>query len=138
MLFRSTSNTFLFRLEFRKTCFLIFLNISKKVLEGNNLKKKDEAAALAKKIDGLKVVLTYKDGKLKTAATRGDGAVGEDVTANVRTIEAIPLSIEETRELVVEGEVFEQVGDVVLFLKQKTVEPFQDDSSVDLGATAEV
>lgn len=58
------------------------------------------------KIDGLKVVLTYRDGYLATAATRGDGAVGEDVTANVRTIEAVPLSVPERGELIVEGEVY--------------------------------
>lgn len=58
------------------------------------------------KIDGLKVVLTYRGGQLATAATRGDGAIGEDVTANVRTIEAVPLSIPEAREIIVEGEVY--------------------------------
>lgn len=42
------------------------------------------------KIDGLAVDLVYEDGALARAATRGDGRVGEDVTANVRTIEAIP------------------------------------------------
>src|SRR3990167_7350724 len=41
------------------------------------------------KIDGLKIVLTYENGILKTAATRGDGRVGEDVTNNVRTIGSI-------------------------------------------------
>lgn len=45
------------------------------------------------KLDGLAVSLVYEDGKLKTAATRGDGRVGEDVTQNVRTIESVPLSI---------------------------------------------
>lgn len=43
------------------------------------------------KIDGLAVSLTYEAGKLTRAATRGDGVVGEDVTANVRTIDAVPL-----------------------------------------------
>ncbi len=58
------------------------------------------------KIDGLKVVLTYEQGILKTAATRGDGAVGEDVTHNVRTIESVPLVLEKPVDCVVEGEVW--------------------------------
>lgn len=58
------------------------------------------------KIDGLKIVLEYKKGLLKTAATRGDGVVGEDVTHNVRTIESVPLSLSRPVDIIVEGEVW--------------------------------
>ncbi|MEK7185029.1 MAG: NAD-dependent DNA ligase LigA [Patescibacteria group bacterium] len=58
------------------------------------------------KIDGLKIVLEYEGGRLKTAATRGDGVIGEDVTANVRTIESVPLVLKEPVDIIVEGEVW--------------------------------
>ena len=58
------------------------------------------------KIDGLKVVLTYVKGNLITAATRGDGVVGEDVTHNVRTISSIPLTLTRPIDCIVEGEVW--------------------------------
>lgn len=45
------------------------------------------------KIDGLAVVLTYRDGSLSTGATRGDGTIGEDITANLRTIDSVPLRL---------------------------------------------
>jgi DNA ligase (NAD+) len=45
------------------------------------------------KIDGVAISLRYEDGRLATAATRGDGEVGDDVTANVRTIKAVPLTL---------------------------------------------
>ena len=45
------------------------------------------------KIDGLSIALTYEDGRLVRGATRGEGVRGEEVTANVRTIRAIPLSL---------------------------------------------
>ena len=62
------------------------------------------------KIDGLKVVLTYENGILVNAATRGDGSVGEDVTHNIRTIESVPLRLEEPVSLIAEGEVFMPIG----------------------------
>jgi DNA ligase (NAD+) len=58
------------------------------------------------KIDGLKVVLEYEKGILKTAATRGDGKVGEDVTENVRTMESVPLRLNKPLDIIVEGEAF--------------------------------
>ncbi|MBI4121234.1 MAG: NAD-dependent DNA ligase LigA [Parcubacteria group bacterium] len=58
------------------------------------------------KIDGLKIILTYVKGMLETAATRGDGKVGEDVTGNVRTIESVPLRLREDLNIVAEGEVW--------------------------------
>ncbi len=59
------------------------------------------------KIDGLSVSLVYENGVLSTGATRGDGAVGEDVTENIKTIRSLPLQIEDKREyLEVRGEVY--------------------------------
>lgn len=58
------------------------------------------------KIDGLKVVLTYKKGQLITAATRGDGKVGEDVTHNVRTIRTVPHKLKRPIDCIVEGEIW--------------------------------
>jgi len=61
------------------------------------------------KLDGLAVNLFYKDGTLTWAATRGDGFVGEDITANIRTIKSIPLTLNGDnipKEIEVRGEVF--------------------------------
>lgn len=58
------------------------------------------------KIDGLKVILTYREGILVQAATRGDGLVGEDVTQNIRTIKKVPQKIDFDGELIAVGEVW--------------------------------
>lgn len=58
------------------------------------------------KIDGLHIVLTYEKGMLVTAATRGDGNVGEDVTHNIRTIQEIPQKLSRPIDLIAEGEVY--------------------------------
>ncbi len=64
----------------------------------------DEEAVLSWKLDGLTVVLTYRDGRLEKAVTRGNGEVGEVVTNNAKTFSNIPLTIEYKGELVVRGE----------------------------------
>ena len=51
------------------------------------------------KLDGLAISLRYEDGLLKTAATRGDGEFGEKITHNIKTIEAVPLRLQELSEL---------------------------------------
>ncbi len=58
------------------------------------------------KIDGLKVILTYKNGLLTRAATRGNGEVGEDITHTVRTIKDVPQKLKEPRSLIAIGEVW--------------------------------
>lgn len=78
------------------------------------------------KIDGLAMSLTYKKGLLAIAATRGDGTIGEDVTQNIKTIEAIPLKLRDyskmikisaaaikiiTSEIEIRGEVYMKIKD---------------------------
>jgi DNA ligase (NAD+) len=58
------------------------------------------------KLDGLAISLHYENGILVAAATRGDGFVGENVTANAKQIRSIPKQIPESRKLEVRGEVF--------------------------------
>ena len=58
------------------------------------------------KIDGLSVSLVYKNGILVSAATRGDGTVGENITHNVKTIKNVPLSLPKNINIEVRGEIF--------------------------------
>ena len=71
------------------------------------------------KIDGLKIVFTYEKGLLKTAATRGDGVVGEDVTQNIKTIESVPLSLSRPIDIVVEGEVWMSASNLAKLNKKR-------------------
>ena len=65
---------------------------------------KDQAGILSWKLDGLTVVLTYHDGKLAKAVTRGNGEIGEVVTGNARMFLGLPLTIPFKGELVLRGE----------------------------------
>lgn len=68
--------------------------------------KKDIEYVGEVKIDGLGISLIYANGELQHCVTRGDGEVGEDVTANIVTIKTIPLRVKEKRPFEVRGEVF--------------------------------
>lgn len=64
----------------------------------------DKDGLLSWKLDGLTIVLTYKKGKLFSGVTRGNGAIGEVVTKNVKQFKNIPLTIPFDGELIVRGE----------------------------------
>ncbi|MCK5200796.1 MAG: NAD-dependent DNA ligase LigA, partial [Spirochaetales bacterium] len=66
----------------------------------------DLSFVVEEKIDGVSIVLYYKNGILDLAATRGNGSVGNDITENVRTIKSVPLRLTEAVDIVVRGEIF--------------------------------
>lgn len=71
------------------------------------------------KIDGLKVVMTYKDGELVRAATRGDGSVGEDITENIKTVKSIPLTLPSSHSMTVIGEAWMRKKDLDTVNKER-------------------
>lgn len=78
------------------------------------------------KIDGASVSLNYVSGILKTAATRGDGVVGEEITSNVRTIRSVPLKINisdklkyKLKDFEVRGEIFMRIDDFLNLNKER-------------------
>ena len=80
---------------------------SQRVAKGLGADPEAIAFSVEPKIDGLALSITYVDGVLTQAATRGDGRVGEDVTDNVRTIQNVPQTLKGVRGRVeVRGEVF--------------------------------
>jgi len=90
------------------------VNFDRRVREGLGLDAQDVAYAAEVKFDGLAINLRYEHGLFVQAATRGDGATGEDVTANIRTISGIPLRLHGDKipaVLDVRGEVMMFKGD---------------------------
>jgi len=64
------------------------------------------AFSIEPKIDGFGIELTYRAGMLVLGATRGDGRIGEDVTANVKSVKGVALKLREPRDIVVRGEIY--------------------------------
>ena len=79
----------------------------------------EQKGLLSWKLDGLTIVLTYRDGKLAKAVTRGNGEVGEVITNNARVFINLPVSIDFKEELVLRGEAvisyedFERINDSI-------------------------
>jgi DNA ligase (NAD+) len=89
------------------------------------------------KIDGLKVVFEYVDGVLQTAATRGNGRVGENVTANIKTIQSVPIVLRNPKTLIVEGEVLMTKSEFEKQNKKRLkagLEPFKNTRNIAAGS----
>lgn len=71
------------------------------------------------KLDGASIEVTYENGQLSLASTRGDGETGEDVTVNIRTIRALPLSIAHSGTLTLRGEVVIRKQDLAAVNEQR-------------------
>lgn len=86
-----------------------------------NISELEPIAVVAEpKIDGLSCTLRYERGQLIVAATRGDGADGEDITANVKTIRDIPHSIEDAPEILeVRGEIYMRKDEFIALNKDQ-------------------
>ncbi len=107
----------------------------------------DPVYAVEPKIDGVAVALTYRDGALVTAATRGDGITGEDVLANIRTIAELPRTLKNVRgltdgrawdgELHLRGEVYitrERFADLVARMQAAGETPYANPRNTAAGA----
>lgn len=74
------------------------------------------------KFDGLTINLTYENGLLQTAATRGNGSVGEEVKAQVETIRSIPLRIKEESLLEIQGEALMPLSELERYNKENSLQ----------------
>lgn len=98
----------------------------------------DAAFVVEPKIDGLSVSLEYRDGRFSLGSTRGDGVVGEDVTANLATIKDIPKALEGAPALLeVRGEVYMPKSSFAAIVAQQTEEgetPFKNPRNAAAGS----
>lgn len=85
------------------------------------------------KFDGLSLVATYKNGIFQSAGTRGNGFIGEDVTAQAKTIKSLPLQIDFKGELIVQGEAMITLSNLEKF-NQTTTEKLKNARNAAAGA----
>lgn len=89
----------------------------------------DQKALMSWKMDGLTIVLTYREGRLEKAVTRGNGEVGEVITGNARVFRNIPLQIQYKGELILRGEAvigykdFEKINEQIAEAEAKYKNP---------------
>ena len=95
-----------------------FLSKIKRFLEWD----KDIEVTCEPKIDGLSFTAVFKNGQLSYAATRGDGQVGEDITANIKEVIDFPVTIDSQEEVEVRGEVYLGKNDFLLLNQQQEKE----------------
>ena len=100
-----------------------------------DIKQKDSKAQffVEYKYDGLTVSITYQNGNLVNAATRGNGFVGEDVTAQVKTIRTVPLKIDYKGKVIVQGEAIMKLSELAKYNKTAT-EPLKNARNAAAGA----
>ena len=85
------------------------------------------------KADGLTIRITYKNGELMRAETRGDGIVGSDVTHNIKVFKNVPLTIDFKEDLIVEGEAISFKSDFD-FINEKLEKPFKNQRGLASGS----
>lgn len=88
----------------------------------NSTKLPDLEFIMEYKFDGLTINLTYEDGILKTAATRGNGIVGEEVKAQVETIRSVPLTIRDKSLLEIQGEALMPLSELKRYNSENTIQ----------------
>jgi DNA ligase (NAD+) len=100
-----------------------------------NIKQKDKTAQffVEYKYDGLTVSITYENGVLVSGATRGNGLVGEDITAQVKTIRTVPLKIDYKGKVIVQGEAIMKLSELSKYNKT-AAEPLKNARNAAAGA----
>ncbi|HWN70094.1 MAG TPA: NAD-dependent DNA ligase LigA [Haliangium sp.] len=111
-----------------------------RVLRGLDLTEKQAhrvTYVVEPKIDGIGVELTYEQGRLVLGATRGDGRVGEDITANLRTVRDVPLRLREDIDVIVRGELYMDRADFAALNEARAragEEPFKNPRNTVAGS----